>query len=85
MKGEVNGCDVVAIRDRGPVIVELQPGYSLPLVFQGIARQGLSDKRCCMDRGGDGIRPFPSGSVRRCVRTQAVRVRLLCSELSGRP
>ena len=43
------------------------------------------DQRCCMDRGGDGIRPFPSGSVRRCVRTQAVRVRSLCSELSGRP
>ena len=39
-------------------------------------------KRCCMDRGGDGIRPFPSGSVRRCVRTQAVRVRSLCSGLS---
>ena len=42
-------------------------------------------KRCCMDRGGDEIRPFPSGSVRRCVRTQAARVRSLCSELSGRP
>ena len=26
-----------------------------------------------MDRGGDGIRRFPSGSVRRCVRTRAVR------------
>ena len=42
-------------------------------------------QRCCMDRGGDEIRPFPSGSVRRCVRTQAARVRSLCSELSGRP
>ena len=30
-----------------------------------------------MDRGGDRIRPFPSGSVRRCVRTQAARVRSL--------
>ena len=29
--------------------------------------------------------PFPSGSVRRCVRTQAVRVWSLCSELSDRP
>ena len=46
---------------------------------------GGSQQRCCMDRGGDGIRPFPSGSVRRYVRTQAVRVRSLCSELSGRP
>ena len=43
------------------------------------------EQRCCMDRGGDGIRPFPSGSVRRYVRTQAVRVRSLCSGLSGRP
>ena len=42
-------------------------------------------ERCCMDRGGDGIRPFPSGSVRRYFRTQAVRVRSLCSGLSGRP
>ena len=45
----------------------------------------VSIQRCCMDRGGDGIRPFPSGSVRRYVRTQAVRVRSLCSGLSGRP
>ena len=43
------------------------------------------EERCCIDRGGDGIRPFPSGSVRRCVRTRDVRVRSLCSELSGRP
>ena len=42
-------------------------------------------QRCCMDRDGDGIRPFPSGSVRRCVGTQAARVRSLCSGLSGRP
>ncbi len=42
------------------------------------------DERCCMDRGGDGIRPFPSGSVRRYARTQAVRVRSLCSGLFGR-
>ena len=49
------------------------------------AKKGPKQERCCMDRGGDGIRPFPSGSVRRCVRTQAARVRSLCSELSGRP
>ena len=24
----------------------------------------VTNERCCMDRGGDGIRPFPSGSVR---------------------
>ena len=44
VKGEVNGCDLVVTRDREPlVIVELKTGFSLPLVFQGIARQNLSD------------------------------------------
>ncbi len=44
VKGEVNDCDVVAIRGgEPPVIVELKIGFSLPLVFQGIERQGLSD------------------------------------------
>ena len=37
----------------------------------------VTRERCYMDRGGDRIRPFPSGSVRRCVRTQAARVRSL--------
>ena len=43
-----------------------------------------SYERCCMDRGGNGIPPFPSRSVRRCVRTQAVRARSLCSGLFDR-
>ena len=44
VKGEVNGCDVVAVRgEEPPVVVELKTSFSLPLVFQGIARQGLSD------------------------------------------
>ena len=44
VKGEVNDCDVVAIRgEEPPIIVELKTGFSLPLVFQGIVRQGLSD------------------------------------------
>ena len=44
VKGEVDGCDLVAVRgDEPPVIVELKAGFSLPLVFQGIARQGLTD------------------------------------------
>jgi len=44
VKGEVDNCDVVAVR-RGepPVIVELKTSFSLSLVFQGIARQSLSD------------------------------------------
>ena len=44
VKGEVDGCDVVAIRGQEqPVIVELKAGFSLPLALQGIARQGLAD------------------------------------------
>ncbi len=44
VKGEIDGCDVVAIRGgEPPVIVELKTSFSLPLIFQGIARQGLSD------------------------------------------
>ena len=44
VKGEVNGCDLVAIRsEEPPVIVELKTAFSLRLVFQGIKRQGLSD------------------------------------------
>ena len=44
VKGEVDGCDLVAVRgDEPPVIVELKAGFSLPLAFQGIARQGLTD------------------------------------------
>ena len=44
VKGEVNDCDIVAIRGgEPPVIVELKTGFSLGLVFQGIERQGLSD------------------------------------------
>ena len=44
VKGEVEGCDVVAVRGAEPaVIVELKAAFSLPLVFQGIARQHLSD------------------------------------------
>ena len=59
--------------------------YRLILSRTGEYKLPFGTQRCCMDRGGDGIRPFPSRSVRRCVRTQAVRVRSLCAELSGRP
>ena len=54
-------------------------------ILLSLATEIALKERCCMDRGGDGIRPFPSRSVRRCVRTQAVRGRSLCSELSDRP
>ena len=44
VKAEINGCDVVAIKDDAPtVIVELKTTFSLELVLQGIDRQKLSD------------------------------------------
>jgi len=44
VKAEVDDCDVVAMRgSEAPVVVEMKTAFSLALVFQGIARQGLSD------------------------------------------
>jgi len=44
VKGEVNGCDVVAVKDGEPVvIVELKLVFSLDLVLQGIQRQSVGD------------------------------------------
>jgi hypothetical protein len=45
VKGEVRGCDVVAVRgDEPPVIVELKQRFNLDLVLQGIDRLSLSDR-----------------------------------------
>lgn len=44
VKGEVNGCDLVAMRDGEIIIVELKPSFNLALVFQGIERQKLTDR-----------------------------------------
>ena len=44
VKSEVESCDVVAVRgEEPPVIVELKAVFSLALVFQGIARQRVTD------------------------------------------
>ena len=44
VKGEVRGCDVVAVRGgEKPVIVELKRRFNLDLVLQGIDRLALSD------------------------------------------
>lgn len=44
VKSEVGACDVMALRgDEPPVIVELKTGFTLSLLHQGIARQGLTD------------------------------------------
>jgi len=44
VKGEVKGCDVVAVRgDEPPVIVELKRAFGMALVLQGVSRLALSD------------------------------------------
>lgn len=44
VKGEIEGCDVVAIRgEEPPVVVELKAAFSLPLVFQGVTRQRIAE------------------------------------------
>ena len=44
VKGEVRGCDVVAVRGREPpVIVELKRAFGLSLVLQGVDRLAISD------------------------------------------
>ena len=60
VKGEVEGCDVVAIRgEEPPVIVELKTGFTLALVVQGIARQSVSDTVYL------AVPPFPRRAGRR--------------------
>jgi hypothetical protein len=44
VKGEIRGCDVVAVRgDEPPVIVELKRAFGMGLVLQGVNRLALSD------------------------------------------
>ena len=60
VKSEVEGCDVVAVRDEeSPVIVELKAVFSLALVFQGVARQSVGDNVYL------AVPPFPGRTGRR--------------------
>ncbi len=43
VRGEVRGCDVVAVRDEEMVVVELKMAMNLALVLQGIDRLKLTD------------------------------------------
>jgi hypothetical protein len=47
VKGEIRGCDLVAVRDGEPplvVIGELKLGFSLELVLQAVDRMALADE-----------------------------------------
>jgi hypothetical protein len=44
VKGEIAGCDLVAVRDEEPpIIVELKLAFTLGLVLQGVDRLGIAD------------------------------------------
>lgn len=44
VKGEIAGCDVMAVRgDEPPVIVELKSAFSLDLLLQGVDRLAVTD------------------------------------------
>ena len=60
VKGEVEACDLVAVRgDQAPVIVELKTSFTLGLVFQGIARQSVTENVYL------GVPPFSGRTTRR--------------------
>lgn len=44
VRGEVQHCDLVAMRDGEMIVVELKRGFSVPLLVQGIDRQRLTDR-----------------------------------------
>lgn len=46
VRGEVNGCDLVAARGDEIVVVELKTAFNLALVLQGVARQKVADTVC---------------------------------------
>jgi hypothetical protein len=65
VKGEVVGCDVVAVRgDEPPVIVELKKEFGLTLVLQGIDRLAMADAVYL----AVGAWPRRAGAVRRLCR-----------------
>jgi hypothetical protein len=43
VKGEVRGCDVVAVKDRKPLVVELKQRFTIELLLQGVERLTLTD------------------------------------------
>src|SRR5204863_404955 len=73
VKGEVNGCDLVAYRgDEPPVIVELKLRFTLALVLQGIDRLAISERVYLAvprpPRTARGLSPEAPGVRRLCRR-----------------
>ena len=73
VKGEVNGCDLVARRgDEPPVIVELKLRFTLVLVLQGIDRLAISERVYLAvprpSRRARGLSPEAPGVRRLCRR-----------------
>lgn len=65
VKGEVVGCDVVAVRgDEPPVVVELKRTFGLALILQGIDRLAMTDAVYL----AVGAWPRRAGAVRRLCR-----------------
>ena len=86
VKGEVRGCDVVAVRQGGadgeaepPIVVELKLAFTLGFVLQGVDRLALTDLVYLALPAAAPVRP---GSVRRMPYSPAhPSVRRLCRRL----
>src|SRR5262245_24902682 len=77
VKGEIVGCDVVAVRgDEPPVVVELKRSFGLGLVLQGIDRLALTDAVYL----AVGARPSRLGDIRRLCRRVGLGLILVTDE-----
>ncbi len=69
VKGEVDGCDIAAVRgDEPPLIVEMKTRFSLSLVLQGIARQAVSDRVYLAAPPFSGRKPRQREAIALCRR-----------------
>ncbi len=69
VKGEIRGCDVVAVRDGAPtrlVIAELKLGFSLELLLQGVDRMPMADEVWLATRARRQSRRRGAGVIRLC-------------------
>jgi hypothetical protein len=76
VKGEVRGCDVVAVREPGepPVIVEMKLAFTLPLLLQGLDRLALTDAVYLAV-------PVAAGRRRRSLSAESPDIQRLCRRI----